>query len=65
MKSKIEKKDFIYHVKKGNFKTRFDKLLKPQYLEIIRSILPKGKNVIYSNYCQKILTEAYTKKYES
>lgn len=64
-KSKIEEKDFIYHWKNGNFQTRFDKLLKPQYLEVIRSILPKGKNVVYKNYCTKILNESYTKKYES
>lgn len=65
VKSKIEEKDFKYHWLNGTFIKRFNVLLKPQYLEIIRSILPKGKNVIYSNYCQKILTEAYTKKYES
>ena len=65
VKSKIEEKDFKYHWLNGTFIKRFNVLLKPQYLEIIRSILPKGKNVIYKNYCQKILTEAYTKKYES
>lgn len=65
VKSKIEEKDFKYHWLNGTFIKRFSVLLKPQYLEIIRSILPKGKNVIYSNYCKKILTEAYTKKYES
>lgn len=65
VKSKIEEKDFKYHWLKGTFNEKFSVLLKPQYLQIIRSILPKGKNVIYSNYCQKILTEAYTKKYES
>lgn len=65
VKSKIEEKDFKYHWLNGTFIKRFNVLLKPQYLEIIRSILPKGKNVIYSNYCQKILTEAYNKKYES
>lgn len=65
VKSKIEEKDFKYHWLNGMFIKRFSVLLKPQYLEIIRSILPKGKNVIYSNYCQKILTEAYAKKYES
>lgn len=64
-KSKIKQDDFIYHAKKGNFQNRFDVLLKPQYLEIIRSILPKGKNVVYKNYCRKILTETYNKKYES
>lgn len=65
VKSKIEEKDFKYHWLKGTFTEKFRVLLKPQYLKIIRSILPKGKNVIYSNYCKKILTEAYTKKYES
>jgi len=65
VKSKIEEKDFKYHWLKGTFNEKFRVLLKPQYLQIIRSILPKGKNVIYSNYCKKILTEAYTKKYES
>lgn len=65
VKSKIEEKDFKYHWINGTFIKRFSVLLKPQYLQIIRSILPKGKNVIYKNYCQKILTEAYTKKYES
>lgn len=62
-KSKIEKKDFIFHQKNGNFNKRFDVLLKPQYLQIIRSILKKGKNVIYKNYCTKILTKTYEKKY--
>jgi superfamily II DNA or RNA helicase len=62
-KSKIEEKDFKYHWKKGTFQQRFDVLLKPQYLQIIRSILKKGKNVIYKNYCEKILTKAYYKKY--
>lgn len=65
VKSKIEEKDFKYHFLKGTFTEKFRVFLKPQYLQIIRSILPKGKNVIYKNYCEKILTEAYTKKYES
>jgi len=62
-KSKIEEKDFKYHWLNGNFYKRFDLLLKPQYLQIIRSILKKGKNVVYRNYCNKILTKAYDKKY--
>ena len=62
-KSKIEEKDFKYHLRNGNFQKRFDVLLKPQYLQIIRSILKKGKNVIYKNYCNKILSKAYDKKY--
>lgn len=63
VKSKIEEKDFLYHDRKGTFQKRFDVLLKPQYLTIIRSVLKKGKNVIYKNYCNKILTKAYHKKY--
>lgn len=62
-KSKISESDFRFHKAKGTFQQRFDVLLKPQYLQIIRSILKKGKNVIYSNYCRKILTKAYDKKY--
>lgn len=65
VKLNIKEQDFKIHWRKGAFNQRFNVLLKPQYLEIIRSILPKGKNVIYKNYCQKIITESYTKKYES
>ena len=62
-KSNIKKEDFLFHQKKGNFQRRFDVLLKPYYLEIIRSILPKGKNVLYKSFCNKILEKSYTKKY--
>jgi superfamily II DNA or RNA helicase len=62
-KSDIKKEDFLFHQRKGNFQRRFDVLLKPYYLEIIRSILPKGKNVIYKSFCNKIIEKSYTKKY--
>ena len=62
-KSPIKQKDFIFHQQNGNFQKRFDVLLKPAYLSVIRSILKKGKNVIYKNYCEKILTKSYEKKY--
>lgn len=62
-KNKIEKENFEHHRRLGTFQKRFDVLLKPKYLIIIRSILKKGKNVIYKNYCEKILTKAYIKKY--
>ncbi len=63
IKSDINKHSFITHAKKGTFQQRFNVLLKPIYLQIIRSILKKGKNVIYKNYCTDILTKAYQKKY--
>jgi superfamily II DNA or RNA helicase len=62
-KSDIKKEDFLFHQRKGNFQRRFDVLLKPYYFEIIRSILPKGKNVIYKSFCNKIIEKSYTKKY--
>ena len=63
VKSEIKKSDFKYHYKTGTFYKKFDLLLKPFYLQIIRSILKKGKNVIYKNYCDKILTNSYNIKY--
>lgn len=62
-KSQIEEKDFKHHWLNGKFSERFNVLLKPCYLQIIRSILPKGKNVVYLNYCNKILKTSYNKKY--
>ena len=62
-KSDIKHDDFLFHQKKGNFQQRFDVLLKPFYFQIINSILPKGKNVVYKNYCNKILKQSYNKKY--
>lgn len=47
----------------GQFNKRFGVLLKPYYLLIINSSLPEGRRVVYSNYCNKILTISYQKKY--
>lgn len=63
VKSEIKKEAFEHHLNKGTFQEKFKLLLKPYYLQIIRSILKKGKNVVYSNYCRKILQIAYSKKY--
>lgn len=59
----ITEENFMYHIRKGTFQEKFRLLLKPFYLMIIRSNLRKGKNVIYKNYCAKILEKAYCKKY--
>jgi superfamily II DNA or RNA helicase len=64
VKLEIEKPNFERAIKSGEFQRKFDKLLKPQYLIIIRSILKKGKNVVYKNYCDKIINESFKKKYE-
>jgi len=64
VKSEIKQNDFLFHKNKGTFFKRFDVLLKPFYLEVIKcALLKKGKNVVYKSYCDKILNKSYDKKY--
>jgi len=57
-------KDFEWHERNGSFRNRFNKLIRPIYLSVLRSILKDGKHIRYDSYCQKILTETKIKKYE-
>lgn len=59
----IKKETFIYH-KNGQFEEKFRKYLRPIYFKIIGSILKDSKNVKYSTYCEKILTDTIKKKYQ-
>lgn len=62
-KSEIKKETFDFHLESGTFDKKFSVLLKPFYLQIIRSILKKGKNVKWESYKKRILTKSYKNKY--
>ena len=63
-KHEIKQSAFEYHEQTNAFQERFDKFLRPNYLLVLRSILKDGKHIKYNSYCEKILTETKTKKYE-
>lgn len=63
-KLNITKNHFLIHERKGNFNTKFKKLLFPLYLQIIKSILKDGKRVKYDTLTNNILKETKIKKYE-
>jgi len=60
----ITLQNFEYHERKGSFKDRFTKYLRPLYLQILRSILKDSKHVKFDSYTEKIITETKKKKYE-
>jgi len=62
LKSEIEHEAFKFHLKKGTFDKKFELLLRPYYLKIIRT-LKESKRITYHNYKNNILKKTYAKKY--
>ncbi len=60
----ISENNFKRRIQDGTFRNGFRTYLQPVYLSIIRSILKDGKHVKYESYCEKILNETKSKKYE-
>lgn len=63
-KFEIPKNTFLHHERKGNFQKKFNSLLFPLYLKVLRSLLKDGKHVKFDTFCDKIITETKIKKYE-
>jgi superfamily II DNA or RNA helicase len=64
IKHEISQQSFYHHERNGTFKNRFNKMLFPLYLQVLRSILKDGKHTKFDTLCNKILTDTKKKKYE-
>jgi len=64
IKHEITQQSFYHHERNGTFKKRFNKMLFPLYLEVLRSMLKDGKHTKFETLCTRILIESKQKKYE-